>query len=402
MTRQLDNVRILVADDQGDVARTLCRPLHKAGARLRFAPDGQAALQEVAARPFDLILIDMKMPPDEWGGLWLLQQLQNGGWRIPSLVLSGEGSKQQVIEALRLEAADWVVKDDAGSELLERCVRILTDRLDESLDLASNILPTPLAHRFAKYTRTTDPDKRVAEGLHTLESVFRFAAVLGMSSTPPSPLGGVTPDRLAAPSMGTWFSVCTALASIPGAGDDFTRMFSWLAPERSDHQSVQAFISVRNALAHGRSAPTPDQAMRIDILLRRFAHRAVSSWRSELAIPMSMTFDGAQYAVDLMNLRGVGKPVPSRLLTQVPVITGQAFLVSNHAAPLPLSPWLLTHMEPASGLVRCLQFDGLQRTRGGLTPDTPFKYAQMDEGEEAPTVSHPQATWQTVAQWFTA
>lgn len=377
-------------------------PAHKAGARLRFVPDGQAALQEVVTRPYDLLLVDMKMPPDEWGGLWLLRKLQSGGWRIPSLVLSGEGSKQQVIEALRLEAADWVVKDDAGSELLERCVKILADRLDESLDRASNLLPTPLAHRFAKYARTTDTDKRILEGLHTLESVFRFAAVLGMSSTPPSPLRGVTPDRLAAPSMGTWFSICTALAGLSGAGDDFTRMFSWLVPERSDHESVQAFISVRNALAHGRSTPTPDQAERIDSLLRRFAHRAVSSWRSELAVPKSMTFDGTLYAVDLMNLQGVGKPVPGRVLAQAPVITEQAFLVSRHAAPLSLSPWLLTHTESTSGVVRCLLFDGLKRTSGNLVPETPFKYAHMGEGGEAPRFSHPQATWQTLAQWCTA
>jgi CheY-like chemotaxis protein len=95
-----------VADDQSDVARTLCRPLHNAGARLRFVDNGRAALEQIATRPTDLVLVDMKMPPDEWGGLWLLQELQNGSWAVPAIALSGEGSKSQVIQALRLGAKD--------------------------------------------------------------------------------------------------------------------------------------------------------------------------------------------------------------------------------------------------------------------------------------------------------
>ncbi|MFD1277605.1 PleD family two-component system response regulator [Streptomyces kaempferi] len=143
MTQRLANMRILVADDQMDVARTLCRPLHKEGARLRFAADGHTALQEIDTHPFDLLLIDMKMPPEEWGGLWLLRQLKERKCRIPNLVLSGEGSKQQVIEALRLDAVDWVVKGTAGEELLDRCAATVADRLGESLELATHRLPTP-------------------------------------------------------------------------------------------------------------------------------------------------------------------------------------------------------------------------------------------------------------------
>ncbi|MDH6221550.1 response regulator [Streptomyces pseudovenezuelae] len=401
MTQHLANARVLVADDQQDVARTLCRPLHKAGARLRFTADGHAALQEINTRPFDLLLIDMKMPPEEWGGLWLLRQLKDGGWRIPSLVLSGEGSKQQIIEALRLDAVDWVDKDKAGEELLERCVEIATTKLDMSLEHAASHLPTPLAYRFARYARTTDPDKKVLEGLHTLESVLRFAAALGLSSTPPAPLRGITSDRLAAPSMGTWFTLCTTLANLPGAGNDFTRMFSWLVPERSDHQPVQDLISVRNALAHGRSAPTAAQTEQLDGLLRRFAHRAACSWRADLAVPTSMTYDGTKYAIDVLILRGIGKPVPDTVMTQAPVITGQPLLVNRDAPPVPLSPWLVTHTDSASDVVRCLQFDGLQRAKGGLTPSTPFRYAKTDEGDDIPTISHPQGEWRTLAPWAT-
>lgn len=401
MTQQLDAAHILVADDQVDVARTLCRPLHKAGARLRFVTDGNAALQEISSRPFDLILIDMKMPPDEWGGLWLLRQLQDGDWHIPSLIFSGEGSKQQVIEAMRFGTTDWIVKDNAGEELLERCAKVLSDRLDQALVSAGSQLPSPLAHRFIRYDRTADPDKKSVEGLHTLESVFRFTALLGLSTTPPSALRAITPARLAAPSMGTWFDICTAIAKLPGAGDDFTRMLSWLVPGGSDHPPVQELISVRNSFAHGGSTPTTAQAAQLDAVLRRFAHRAVSSWRSDVMVPTSMTYDGRSYTVDLLSLKGTGKPIPGTLTTQSPVITGQAFLLPHHAAPIPLAPWLLTHVPSGTGDVRCLQFDGLQRSKTAQSSTAPFKFAKFDDGADMPTVSHPDATEQTLAQWTT-
>ena len=41
MTTPLSDAIILVADDQADVARTLCQPLRKAGALLRYSPTGK-------------------------------------------------------------------------------------------------------------------------------------------------------------------------------------------------------------------------------------------------------------------------------------------------------------------------------------------------------------------------
>ena len=271
MTKPLSDAIILVADDQTDVARTLCQPLHKAGASLRYAADGQAAMADIAVRPADLILVDIKMPPEEWGGLWLLRELRKGGWTIPVVALSGEGSKRQVIEAQRLGAKSWVDKDQAGEELLDQCAALLTGSFDQALDLASAHLPTPLAQRFARYARMTDPGKRLSEGLNVLEAVLRFTALLGLSSTPPQPLAGITADRLRTPSMRTWFDLCAALAQIPEAGNGFMRLLSFLVPQRAHHQLVHDLISLRNDIAHGRTIPDHVQDQRLDALLRRFA-----------------------------------------------------------------------------------------------------------------------------------
>ncbi|MFD8751922.1 two-component system response regulator [Kitasatospora sp. NPDC059577] len=387
-----------MADDQHDVARTLCAPLRKAGAWLRYVSDGQTALDELTAQPFDLALVDMKMPPEDWGGVWLLSQFETGGQRVPALVLSGEGAGPQLKQALRLGAADWIYKEDAGEELLDRCVTILEERLAQALSAASNRLPTPIAFRIARYIRTTDLDKQLAEGLHTLESILRLAATVGLATTPPAPLRGITPERLAAPSMGTWFDMCTALADAPGAGAGFKRLFSWLAPDSVARRSVREFITIRNDLAHGRATARRADRDRLDALLRRFAHRATSYGSFDLAVPASMTFDGSKYAVEVLVFRGTGKPIPDKVFTQGPVVGGTVLLLDTDAEPVTLAPLLTSIIAEASGTIHCLQFDGLQRGRGGLGPVTPLRYSRASEGDEA-MAEYPIATWPALAQW---
>ncbi|GAB3799721.1 hypothetical protein GCM10027605_13880 [Micromonospora zhanjiangensis] len=63
----LHEARILVADDQNDVARTLSEPLRLRGASVVHVTDGAQALKEVRRGGYDLALLDMKMPPGDWG-----------------------------------------------------------------------------------------------------------------------------------------------------------------------------------------------------------------------------------------------------------------------------------------------------------------------------------------------
>jgi CheY-like chemotaxis protein len=396
----MSGARILVADDQIDVARTLCGPLRNAGARLRFVSDGHAALDEITKRPYDLILVDMKMPPEEWGGVWLLQRLGQDEWRIPTLVLSGEGTKRQVIEALRLGAMDWIDKEAANTELPNRCARLLSESLDRSFELASTRLPTPLAFRFARYARIADHDKEVTEGLHTLEAIFRFAAALGLSHPAPTPLAGITAREISRPSMGTWYTLCSSLSQIVDSSTHFGRILSALIPESGDRQAVQSFITIRNDLAHGRATPNHSVRDSLDLLLRRFAHRAASSWRASLSVPTSMTYDGSRYALDVLNFAGAGKPSPAVVHTEKPQVTGQMLLIPDGELPVSLFPWLVAETASPSGELRCLQFDGVQRSQGSLQPSTGLRYAKSDEGEDLAPTGYNSGTWQALSPWI--
>ncbi|MEU4594241.1 response regulator [Micromonospora aurantiaca (nom. illeg.)] len=394
MIRQLADVHVLVADDQPDVARTLCRPVERAGARLHFVDNGTAALTAATGRPFDLIIVDLKMPPDDWGGLWLLERLQAEGLRTPALVLSGEGSKQQTIRAMRLGAADWVDKDDASTELLDRCAEVHIKWQAQALEEAIGGLPAPLAAHFARYWRATDVDRQVNVGLAALEAVLRFAAMVGLATTPPAPLSGVTAAQLARPSMGTWLTVCTRLLNLAGAGSEFTRLLACLIP-RGGAQPVQDLVNLRNGIAHGRTTSTAAHADHLDGLLRRFAARAAAFWRADIGVATTMTYDGMLFHAEFDRLRGTRGPFARTVATTDPTITGQVFLLPHAGAPVTLSPWLVAERAPSSGAYHCFQFDGSD-TRPST--ESPLRYANAGD-PSGPPPPPSTATWREAEPW---
>lgn len=118
-------VRILWADDQPGVQSTLASLLASIDHDVIHVSDGRKALDELQKGKFDVLILDLKMPPDEWGGLWLLREIREMGLSMPTLVLSGEGSQAETISALREGASDYVTKDSAETDLLPRLKDIL-------------------------------------------------------------------------------------------------------------------------------------------------------------------------------------------------------------------------------------------------------------------------------------
>lgn len=125
--------RVLWADDQDDVARSLARTLTELRCDVEFVGDAEEALSRLQTSWYDCAIIDLRMPPTEWGGLWLLEQLQ-GQRTPPIIVLSGEGGQRETIAAMRLGAGDYVVKDDAQDELASRVSSLLEGRQASAMD----------------------------------------------------------------------------------------------------------------------------------------------------------------------------------------------------------------------------------------------------------------------------
>ncbi len=118
-------LRILWADDQTAVQETLSSLLSDLRPEIVHVQDGEEALGKLRREHFDLLILDLKMPPQDWGGLWLLEQMHQSRVEIATLVLSGEGTQSETIKALRTGASDYVTKDNAKQELQERVIEVL-------------------------------------------------------------------------------------------------------------------------------------------------------------------------------------------------------------------------------------------------------------------------------------
>lgn len=121
-------MKILWIDDQIEVVSTFSMLLAPLKADVIFEKEAENALVKIKNEGgYDLILVDLRMPPGEWGGLWLLEKLKLEGIDIPAIVLSGEGSQTETILAIRLGAIDYVKKDKITEELLPRVQSFFQD-----------------------------------------------------------------------------------------------------------------------------------------------------------------------------------------------------------------------------------------------------------------------------------
>jgi two-component system, NtrC family, response regulator HydG len=100
--------RILVVDDEPDTCELLCRILEGEGYWAVAETTGRAALARLTSQTFDLVLTDVCM--DEVDGLDLCRQVVETRPEVPVILMTGQGSMNTVIAALRLGARDFLMK----------------------------------------------------------------------------------------------------------------------------------------------------------------------------------------------------------------------------------------------------------------------------------------------------
>lgn len=110
-------MKILIADDDAQLARALAVTMSARGYEVVTAADGREAINAVIAAHPDVVLLDLGMPRID--GLGVLQALR--AWtQVPVLVLSGRTDAGDKIEALDAGADDYVTKPFDMDELLAR------------------------------------------------------------------------------------------------------------------------------------------------------------------------------------------------------------------------------------------------------------------------------------------
>lgn len=402
-TVNLAGVHIIVADDQTDVAKTLTEPLKTAGASLQFATDGEQALQLVRAGGHDLLIVDMKMPPGDWGGLWLLKELQRVGIEMPALVLSGEGQRRQAVEALRCGATDWIDKADAHSELLMRCRQHMDLALDRAVEAVATGGPSPLAHAYARYQRSIGGDLQYNEALRLLEEIVRFVTLIGLAESNLrhyGQLSKVQPVSMARPTLGTWLSVIGELSRKDGAGQLFISLTRDLMP-RGDKQ-FRGIAELRNNLHHGGADPSRSDKESVFRLTEFCAHR-LSLNPFTLGSHAQMRYVDDKLEIKIREYRGALPPRTTELILTEPefLASPEPYLFVSGEKPVRLSPWFCVLDSDERTGSSLAVFDGVKaRKPNRISDDDVLLYTDPATAERRKQRHDRLTTWTEVAEWF--
>ncbi|MEO8856933.1 MAG: response regulator [Burkholderiaceae bacterium] len=116
-------MRILLVEDELEMASWLVRALKQSGFVPDHAPDAGSAEALLAGTEYDAIVLDLRLPDRH--GLSLLADLRNAGYRTPVLVLTAQGSLQDRVRGLNAGADDFLTKPFALEELEARLAALV-------------------------------------------------------------------------------------------------------------------------------------------------------------------------------------------------------------------------------------------------------------------------------------
>ena len=103
-----DRASILIVDDEEVVRRSHLRSLADTGCHTEAAGDGQEALQVMERHPFDVVLLDLRMPGLD--GMDVLKTIKQRWPESEVVVITGYPTIESAKEAVRLGAHDYIAK----------------------------------------------------------------------------------------------------------------------------------------------------------------------------------------------------------------------------------------------------------------------------------------------------
>lgn len=122
--------RVLVVEDNADLAFGLQSNLEIEGYEVRVAEDGRAGLELATEWQPHLVVLDLMLP--ELDGFRVLRELRGGGLQMPVLILTARGEEADKVRGLKLGADDYVTKPFGLLELLARVEALLRRSSEET------------------------------------------------------------------------------------------------------------------------------------------------------------------------------------------------------------------------------------------------------------------------------
>jgi DNA-binding NtrC family response regulator len=110
--------RVLLVDDEIIFTKNMSKLLKNRGYTVTAVNSGDAAIRELEQNPVDVIVLDLKMPGMD--GITTLKEIMKLGLFTETLILTGHGSIDSALEAMKLGAYDYLTKPCEIDELVAK------------------------------------------------------------------------------------------------------------------------------------------------------------------------------------------------------------------------------------------------------------------------------------------
>ncbi|GAB7049748.1 MULTISPECIES: response regulator transcription factor [Catenuloplanes] len=135
--------KLLVVEDDPDIALALRMLFGRAGYDISHASDGRSGLREAYTEKPDLVVLDVGLP--EMDGWQVLERLRDVS-DVPVLVLTAHGQEAEKVRGLRGGADDYLTKPFANAELLARVEALLRRSSSGQNSWASQVYDDGVVH----------------------------------------------------------------------------------------------------------------------------------------------------------------------------------------------------------------------------------------------------------------
>lgn len=217
--------KLLIIDDDAIVRQNMAAYLEDSGYLVKEAADGASGLALFGSFQPEIVLCDLMMP--DLSGLEVLKRIHEICSETPVVVISGVGVMDDVVEALRLGASDYLIKPVVDMEVLEHAIRQALERSDL---IAEN-------RRYRE--ELEEKNAELSRNLQIIERDQKAGRQVQERLLPPSPLkrAGYTVSRYIHPSL-YLSGDCIDYAFI------YERYFGFYLTDVSGHGASSAFVTI--------------------------------------------------------------------------------------------------------------------------------------------------------------
>ena len=161
-------VRVLVVEDDEEIAQVLQRSLRMEGYEVKLAADGVRGLEEAHAFLPDLIVLDLGLP--RLDGVDVAKRLRDDGDEVPILMLTARDALESRVQGLDVGADDYLVKPFERQELLARMRALLRRRPPRGMAplRVGDLMLNPDTHEVERGDRRIELTQREFELLEYL------------------------------------------------------------------------------------------------------------------------------------------------------------------------------------------------------------------------------------------